>query len=349
MSPPSEIQGTSSGIAWTATSEIGSPLSSPFDTANLGTGWLATNGSGQLHNPEIYDPVNVAGPIIPVNRSVTPWPANPANPDYTDELVVVWYENLRKQTDTGVESGGNPAADEPPINWPYQPVHYPSDEIAQPTNPGLIVMASRLGSAGVSSTFDLQTVFDPVRYTNVRIYNQPDTEATGYNPNEEHAIIADSIFQHPVDPANPDTPLAGPLLPLTDEVKPTAAFAFRKDLNVTSGADFSSDPLVLVECFDNEIGAARMFPYEVEYELPNWYEFEYPIEAGEPVFAPYPLNQSHRACRTAETRTRGTISRKLTAPTTSTERRIRLSSGSMRQERRGIISGPHTGAGRSPT
>ncbi|MCB1095554.1 MAG: SBBP repeat-containing protein [Verrucomicrobiae bacterium] len=263
------------------TAEIGSPLASAFDTAGLGTGWLATDGDGQLHNPDIYDRLNITGPIIPVNRRLTPWKLTDG---YENELLVVWYENLTNSTDAG------PPADEPSINWPYQPVHYPSDQIAPPSNPGLIVMASRAGTAGLLEDGTQQLIYDPARFSNVRVYNQPDRSAKGYNPNEEHALIADGLYEHRLD-ENQETTFDA--LELSGkEVKAPAAFALRTDLNVTTGApqDFTSDPLVLVEYFDAETGLSGMQPYEIKFELPAKYEFEYPIEVGEPVLALYPLN-----------------------------------------------------------
>ena len=93
------------------------------------------------------------GPIIPVND------------DYSgklDNLVVVWYQRGRvqlKDTDQGA-------------CWLSKPVKYNCE---WPNTAPTITIASRKG-ADISED-----------WTNVQIYNQPDPEKPGCNPNEEHA------------------------------------------------------------------------------------------------------------------------------------------------------------------
>src|SRR5262249_32284921 len=115
-----------------------------------------------------------------------------------------------------------------------------------------IVVASRLGSEGRNENDVNQTFFDRERYDKVRIYAQPDPTKAGYNPNEEHALVAPS-FKF-LDQANP----------------PSAAFALRRDLNVTThDKNYTSDPFVLVEYFDQQAGDAgeyKMAVYRVELE-----------------------------------------------------------------------------------
>ena len=277
------------------TGTIGTPLSSDYNRADLKTGWLYQDDPDvvgrKLYDPDIYNQENVKGPIIPVNRRPEGWSEDKG---YRDEIVVVWYENLRKETDTPDE-----VMDEPNINWPWKPVHYPSDKLKwPPDNPDQIVMASRLGSAGLNSKGELQLEFRFPRYTDVRIYHQPDPDKPGYNPNEEHAIIADSIFKHELDEdGNPKRDENGELIIVTrdDASPPPAAFAFRKDLNITSGERYTSEPYVLVEYFDNkkdndgEQPHYCMAVYDIEYE--SDYIFKYPAKVGEPLDAPYPLNK----------------------------------------------------------
>tara|TARA_R110002072_G_scaffold13481_3_gene57024 strand:- start:105700 stop:114426 length:8727 start_codon:yes stop_codon:yes gene_type:complete len=269
---------------------VGEPLNSELDLAAKGTGWLYRDDQKQLHNPDIYDRENVSGPLIPVNtRPVTPeqsteierklFGASEGPRDYSNELVVVWYENLTKQADVGIPQKMN----EPDIDWPWAPVLYPSTRIHWPANnPNLIVMASRLGSAGLTEAGDPQLQFETPRFSKVRIYHQPDPESAGFNPNEEHAIVADSLFQ---DVAGQP----GKVKVRSGTNPPPAAFALRTDLNRRGIPDHTSEPFVLVEYFDASVNEHRMRVYAIKAEN-NHYKFRYPIRVGEPVAAPYPLN-----------------------------------------------------------
>ena len=251
------------------TVRLAEPLPSRFDLAGLGTGYVVHRVSN--YNPDIYDRQNLKGPIIPVNTQG-------GNPEPTDkDLVVVWYDRFDG------------------IVWPYIPVFY-RNFIWSPGSQ--IVVASRLGSEGQDLFGAPQTVFDPESYSDVKIYNQPDRTKPGYNPNEEHARIYPSLYHS----------LQGKQIP--------AAFALRDDLNISllltqnSGrgltqADFTSEPIVLVQYFHKTLGQHRMKYYEVRrenfgnqdprlLELPgsasSTYNFHYTVTAGEPIVAPYPLN-----------------------------------------------------------
>ena len=165
----------------TQTAVIGQKITSSYDTAGLGTGYLFFPNA--RYNANIYNRDTLTGPIIPVNLNPT------AGSD--QQLVVVWYENR----DT--------------ILWPYQAVRY---QPAWPTPAqGLnrIVIASRYGNESVAqdgtdqvvvpaetygtNTYPAETTFDPARFLNVQVYNQPDPTQPGYNPNEEHALLAPSL------------------------------------------------------------------------------------------------------------------------------------------------------------
>jgi hypothetical protein len=218
------------------------------------------------YNTAIYNRETLQGPIYPVNTK------NPA-PDGKDNILVIWYQ---------MQDG---------VSWPYQPVSY----IAQwPTTGQRIVIASRMGSEGKYSDGQDQTFpdennepenyFDPARYQDIKIYNQPDPLVPGYNPNEEHAIIAGS-YRHSA---------AAP--------RPFAAFALRNDLNNTTNDDsFTSEPLVLVQYYDTILKQHGMRPFLIEIDdVSCGYTFDYMIKAGEPVVAPYPLNQVIGATPPAE-------------------------------------------------
>ncbi|MCX6896822.1 MAG: PA14 domain-containing protein [Verrucomicrobia bacterium] len=193
---------------------IGRKITSAYDTAGLGTGYLFFNKA--RYNTAIYSRDNLSGPIIPVNLFPT------AGPD--EQLVVVWYESR----DT--------------MLWPYQAVRY---QPAWPTTAaeGLhrIVIASRFGNESVAAdgtdqivvpaetigtnSYPAETQLNPARFQQVQIYNQPDRTLPGFNPNEEHALLAPSLRSAAVSP------------------QPMAAYALRDgDLNVTAkDASYTSD------------------------------------------------------------------------------------------------------------
>ena len=246
--PENLRNGTKMQVTATQTATIGSKLQAPvtngFDKAGLGTGFVATSLAS--YNVHVYDRAAVAGagPIIPVNQHFTNDPER--------DLVVIWYE---KQID------------EPPVYWPWKPVKHPV-RWPEELNSGRIVIASRLGSEAP----DLKNppllsdaegrpsrVFSGDRYTEVKIYQQPDSTKPGYNPNEEHALVATSLQSAAANP-------------------PLAAFALRPgDLNVGAlavnkdadpGNDvahdaYTSEPRVLVQYFDKIAGEPGMAVYRI--------------------------------------------------------------------------------------
>jgi hypothetical protein len=274
--------------------EIGANVGSEYDTAGLGTGYLMTSidhspryMTGLIppdvwlnYNPAIYNAQTLSGPIVPVNIK---YHGNPLSRSLMprDDLVVVWYTDDPDYADADTS-----------IQWPYQPVcyrrfHWPDQAptAGNPTTRRRIVIASRLGSAGKDEAGNEQFDFDPERYSDVMIYNQP-IRGDGFNPNEEHALIAPSFAD--LDSATP----------------PPAAYALRNDLNVDADSTddaYTSEPYVLVQYFDIEAGQHGMAAYAVQASdgsttddrLPEGnrkYTFEYPMEAGQIVVAPYPLN-----------------------------------------------------------
>lgn len=114
------------------------------------------------------------------------------------------------------------------------------------------------------------------------IYGQGDPLQMGYNPNEEHALIAPSFL----DAARP------------------AAFALKNDLNDGSDQNFTSAPYVLVQYEDVTDSAKpviKMRVYAVEEtddfvfdaRLPEFnrtYSYFYQNEAGQRLLPPYPLD-----------------------------------------------------------
>jgi len=148
------------------------------------------------YNASIYNRNTLQGPIYPVNIR------HPANDGY-NKILIIWYR---------VQDG---------ISWPYQSVEY----VPQwPVNSDRIVISSMMGSEGKNVNGDDQTYadsdnhqqnyFDPKRYDDIQIYNQPNPDSPGYNPNEEHAIVTRSYRNVSMSP------------------QPFAAYALRNDLNI---------------------------------------------------------------------------------------------------------------------
>jgi len=217
--------------------DIGKQISSPRDMAGIKTGFITS--SRARYNVNLYDRSKVAdaGPIFPVNTHL--------GADSEDSLTVIWY--ARKDA----------------ILWPYVPVSYTAK---WPDKSPTIVIAQRTGSEGA----DPALKFDPELYSDVQIYHQPDRARPGFNPNEEHALIAPSFQSTAPNP-------------------PPAAFALRAgDLNLTTGDGYTSECRVLVQYFDKVAKQAQMAVYQVSKESDSA-KFSYPMKAGEPVQPPYPL------------------------------------------------------------
>jgi hypothetical protein len=209
-----------------------------------------------FYNANIHDRDTMIGPIIPVNIEVSPY-------DKNDDFLVVWYDmhDGAAFSYTSVEYT---------VEWPQK---------------HRIVIASRFGSEGcdanlVDQTFPdtsgiTQNFLDNARYQDLDIYNQPDRTLPGYNPNEEHGLVANS-FRH------------------TNRVSiPKAVFALRNDLNITTRqADiYTSDPYVLLEYFDLTLDKYQMAAFSIDIsDTAAGYVLNYSMIAGEPVVAPYPLN-----------------------------------------------------------
>ncbi len=166
-----------------------------------------------------YDRETRTGPIIPVNKDTTA---------ADDDLVVVWYRTNRV---TG-------------IAWPSVTIRY----LAQwPPAPAQLVLASGMGSG----------VLDPVEYPSKRVYNQPDPNLPGFNPNEEHAALyGDTLY------------------------------ALRNDLNAIVNA---SQPYTLLKYRDPITGQWAMKVFRIVSTNANA-RFVYSGEAGQELQLPPPLS-----------------------------------------------------------
>jgi hypothetical protein len=278
--------------------EVATRLRSKFDTSGLESGYILPEVSN--YNPYIYDrdaDAGAWGPIYPIN-----WSGLFTNE--VNQLEVAWYENPYRTL---------PASSttlHPNVDWPHVVVAY--DEVTFPEigehKDKRIYISSRLGSEGVDVNGTNQLVFDPATYSQLAIYSQPDPYAAGYNPNEEHALIAPSIK----DQLTGDT---------TFNLGQDAAFALQNGLNKTdesNGTAYTSEPWVLVQYANGNTGEMEMAAYKVEAtragtasfpaldsttHLPTdelgqpvaqptnpTYDFDYTTFAGDVLIPPYPVN-----------------------------------------------------------
>ena len=121
--------------------------------------------------------------------------------------------------------------------------------VQYPTSPREIVLASNAGTGPLTSV-----------EARGSIYVQNDPLGIGYNPNEEHALM-----------------IGG------------QGYALRDDLNITSGANYSSQPFVLVD-YVAEDGRPSMSAFRVLREKPSsGLIFDYVVEAGRILQPPMPL------------------------------------------------------------
>ncbi len=311
---------------------IGTKITDPaLDLAELGTGFVMFDGArynGNVYDAEkldglaaedVYDmvafnttaglkivdrPENLPGPIIPVNLFPGAMPE--------EELVVVWYDDPLE----------NEGLMRPHASSLYEP-RWPNASEGL----GGIVIASQFGSESFDQEVvptignaPAETTYNPARLQQVQIYNQRDPNGTGYNPNEEHALIAPSLRFAEVSP------------------RPPAIYALREnDLNFfnrnspdeeNQPSNYTSHPFVLVQFFDTADSEFKMRVYSVVREDPRTAGFSFAnqlrvtpggsgvvstspttlltephvtMEAGEPVIPFYPLGPVIGAVPCAET------------------------------------------------
>ena len=319
---------------------IGRAIEDPgLDLARLGTGYVRFEQA--RFNARIYDASKLDGITsrsvynmtrlrstaaekIVVSRSALPGPVIPVNlhprARADERIVVVWYYDPT-------------LTDE--ILWPYAARTYlPRWPLNASEGLGRIVIASQYGSESVDAAGQNQlvagavtntvpngtggwtqsvvaaaTTYDPSRIQQPAIYVQNDASLPGYNPNEEHALMAPSRRYAQVSP------------------RPPAAYALRdNDLNLFTPSslteasqpqNYSSHPYVLVQYFDTATASFAMRVYGVEKEDPYIANYHFAnqglitlpeggtavaaspqllaqephlvMEAGEPVIPFYPL------------------------------------------------------------
>ncbi|MCI0538335.1 MAG: hypothetical protein L0Z50_24270, partial [Verrucomicrobiales bacterium] len=267
-------------LAPTQTAIIGQKITDALDLANLETGYIRFGGA--RYNPFIYDVTKLEGLAAPdiydlealradnsqkivVNKDRLPGPIIPVNlhpgAADSDRIVVVWYDDPAQNDE---------------LLWPHRArVYTPRWPENAAEGLGRIVIASQFGSESVDAAGDDQevapaigdapaeTTYNPSRLQQPIIYVQPDAAAAGYNPNEEHALMAPSLRFADVSP------------------RPPAAYALRdNDLNIYNRANttfaeqqetasrYTSHPFVLVQFLDTAAGEFKMRVYEVVKEDP---------------------------------------------------------------------------------
>ena len=68
-------------------------------------------------------------------------------------------------------------------------MEFGSESVAQAGTNQIVTPEEMIGT----NLIPAETIFDPIRFQQVQIYNQPDRAMAGYNPNEEHALMAPSL------------------------------------------------------------------------------------------------------------------------------------------------------------
>jgi len=226
----------------TVPAEIGRPITDPHHEEISRTGFVANelayyDGFGP---DAAYNRASRTGDIIPVNR------INPGRTqDVGRQLVVAWYHRKNKG-----------------VFWPEKGVIY---EPFWPLDPERIIIASEQGSEVLG-----QAPLDPLVFDSARIYSQDDRTKPGYNPNDEHALLA---------PSSTGTPFE-------------AVFALRSDFGANLEGDdaAASDPYVLVKYFDSFLQQWKFRVFKVEATGAGYSSFRFDGTAGTTVAPPYPVS-----------------------------------------------------------
>ncbi|MEI6567450.1 MAG: hypothetical protein WCR20_12295, partial [Verrucomicrobiota bacterium] len=223
------------------TVNVGDRIDAPSDEGGGGAyfaGHLNTDMGISYHPGAYVDPF-VSGFTVANKGAIIPVNAIPG----ANMLEVWWY---RTNTTAAGPNAGNNRLGFASVYWPSIVGRY---TIQWPANPREIVLASKIGS-GTLDTFEALGT----------IYRQNDPSLPGYNPNEEHAIMAGGT-----------------------------AFATRDDLNLTASSNYSSHPFVLVQ-YTGQDGRPAMTAFKVLREKPSaGYVFDYIVPAGQLLQAPMPL------------------------------------------------------------
>ncbi|HAJ37505.1 MAG TPA: hypothetical protein DCL15_17695 [Chloroflexi bacterium] len=146
--------------------------------------------SGYILSGIAFDGVMTAA-ALPVTQNTVDNLLPPAHVRETREGYIIPVLNTAPTfNDTDTLNGGHDLRvawyrpDERNVAWPVKSVGY---RCLWPANPPQIVIASELGSE-----IGGQTVLDPDLFGSPTVYHQPSVNVPGYNPNDEHALLAAS-------------------------------------------------------------------------------------------------------------------------------------------------------------
>ncbi len=179
------------------------------------------NKSGYLYyDGGVYDGAGTDKAYDRSTRTGAIIPVNRSLPGDVKPLVVVWYERGQGE-----------------IGWPVTPKRYKAD---WPVAPDTITIGSGIAVS-------------PTAKPQARVYNQPDETLTGFNPNEEHALITGDTL-----------------------------YALRDDLNAIKD---KSKPYVLLKYYNT---TAQEWTMEVYKVIRPTAAFTYTVDAGSPITAPLP-------------------------------------------------------------
>ena len=228
----------------TVASRITSTGQGGWDQAGFGSGYIVNEVSN--YHPGIYQrdaaAVGTWGAIYPVN-----WSGLFVADDR--KLEVGYYENpsLRAVPEGTLH---------PDSAWPYFMASYDNVAYPNPAVSPVIYIASQVGSEGVKAYVPgvagaKQPLYDPAKWANLAVYHQPNRNLPGFNPNEEHALVAPSHLAAVTgDPSY--------------NLGQNALFALQTALNRTArDANYTSDPYVLAECRNLATGQTELFAYAV--------------------------------------------------------------------------------------
>ncbi|MCG8313971.1 MAG: hypothetical protein MI976_12205, partial [Pseudomonadales bacterium] len=225
--------------------EIGTTAPAPanlvLDGVDAG-GYVMTPLGRYDTKTEVYERETRLGQIIPVNLNGEEDIDGEAGGDYADDLRVAWYQ----------QGAVN-------LNWPFVTHSYTP---FWPTDPGLIVLTSQLGSGGLKDGVEQQQEgmipSDPDT-SDTTIYYQNDRTVPGFNPNEEHAHLVAKTGLY-------------------------VAHAIRNDLN--NLYQLTSDPYVLVRYYYGPLAEYRYRIFKVDYSSDDYPNFQLTSQAGNKVPAP---------------------------------------------------------------
>jgi hypothetical protein len=158
------------------------------------------------------------GPIIPVLNQDDDLESKLGKGDAGHDLRVAWY-----------------TTDERKVAWPVKSAGY---TCKWPDSPPEIIIASELGSE-----IDGQPALSAEAFKSATIYHQPDPAKPGFNPNDEHALLAASSLGNSAP----------------------ALFALRGDLWDPNNSAETSEPYVLLKYLDpSNVDRPAMRVYRVQ-------------------------------------------------------------------------------------